>query len=101
LEEWQELYLGLDVEAEARKALAYVRENTGRRKTPRGMPAFLVRWFNRATDRGARAPAPIMRREPVDDGWFDECQRLHGGGCGGSLRHRTRMQIDAHRRVSA
>lgn len=49
---WQSSYPGLDVLAEARKALAWVEANPGRRKTTRGMAAFLVNWFNRSTDRG-------------------------------------------------
>jgi len=49
LAEWQALYPNLDVEAEMRKALAWVQVN--HRKTARGMPRFLVSWLNRATDR--------------------------------------------------
>jgi hypothetical protein len=30
----------------------------------------------------------------ADDTWFTECQRLHQGQCGGSMKHRTRMLID-------
>jgi hypothetical protein len=29
--------------------------------------------------------------------WFDECQRLHGGACGGRSNHHTRMLIDAEK----
>src|SRR5688500_6650800 len=46
----------LDVFAECRKAHAWVAANAAKRKTARGMPAFLVNWMNRATDgwRGQR-----------------------------------------------
>jgi hypothetical protein len=35
------------------------------------------------------------------NGWFEECQQLHGGACGGSLKHRNRMLIDATKKASA
>lgn len=58
---WSELYAGLDVLAEARRALAWVGAHPDRRKSARGMPAFLVNWFNRAIDRGqASGPASTV-----------------------------------------
>ena len=58
--EWLALYPGLDIIAEAQKALAWVRANENRRKTVRGMPAFLVNWFNRSVNRGgARRSAAV------------------------------------------
>ncbi len=56
--EWRELYPGLSIIEESRKALAWISADTARRKTAKGMPRFLVGWFNRANDRGGRAPAP-------------------------------------------
>lgn len=50
--EWQRLYVGVDIEGEARKALAWVRANGS--KTAKGMPAFLVNWLNRAVKSGPR-----------------------------------------------
>jgi hypothetical protein len=52
LAEWTEAYPNLDIKAEARKALAWIQANPGRRKTDRGMLSFLVNWLNRATDHG-------------------------------------------------
>ena len=49
---WSELYPSLDVLAECRKALAWVQANE--RKTASGMPKFLVRWLNKASD-GSRS----------------------------------------------
>jgi hypothetical protein len=58
--EWRGLFPGLDVLAEARGALAWVKANDRHRKTFSGMPKFLVNWFNRSVNRGTRgAPAPI------------------------------------------
>lgn len=55
LDGWRGLYPGVDVYAEAQKALAWLQANPGRRKTFAGMPAFLVNWFNRATN-ASRGP---------------------------------------------
>ena len=57
VDEWQGLYPSLDILAEAQQALAWVRANPGRRKTVRGMSAFLVNWFNGSVRRG-RATGP-------------------------------------------
>jgi len=57
VDEWQRLYPNVDILAECRKALAYVRAKPAKRKTARGMPSALVRWFNRATEgRGTGPP---------------------------------------------
>ena len=42
-DEWATAYPTLDVVAEARKALAWVKANEGHRKTATGMPKFLGR----------------------------------------------------------
>jgi hypothetical protein len=47
---WSALYPNLDVLKEISKAMAWIESNPGRRKTAKGMPAFLVNWLNRATD---------------------------------------------------
>lgn len=63
---WATLFPTVDVEAEARKALAWVEAAPDRRKTPRGMPKFLVSWLTRATDRPRQAgpgPGPPVSRE--------------------------------------
>jgi hypothetical protein len=56
---WQVLYPALDIVAEARQALAWVEANSQKRKTASGMTKYLVRWFNRSTDRGGRSPTLI------------------------------------------
>lgn len=67
VDEWTALYPGIDVLAECRKALAYVKAN--RPKTARGMPAFLVAWFNRINDRKAgvqqRASPPELTSDEL------------------------------------
>jgi uncharacterized protein YdaU (DUF1376 family) len=47
-----EAYPNLDVLAQCRKARVWAEENPGKRKTARGMPAFLFKWMDSATNRG-------------------------------------------------
>jgi hypothetical protein len=57
VEKWKQLYPGLDVLAECRKALAWVEANGS--KTAGGMTRFLVKWLNRATNSsGSSKPRP-------------------------------------------
>lgn len=65
VEAWAPLYPGLDLYQECRTALGWAAANPGRRKTAKGMPAFLVNWFSRSVDRrsGDRRAEPD-RREP-------------------------------------
>lgn len=51
--EWSLAFPGLDILGECRKALAWVKANQA--KTAKGMPAFLVNWFNRAVQRGGNS----------------------------------------------
>lgn len=44
-----------------------------------------------------RAPDPRARE---DDDWFEVCERLHGGNCGGRLKHSRRMESDSLRATS-
>ena len=60
LSAWSALFPGLDVLAECRSALAWVLANPGRRKTARGMPAFLVAWLGRSNDRARPVAGPIV-----------------------------------------
>lgn len=51
---WARAYPSMDIAAECHRASAWIEAHRARRKTARGMPAFLVGWFNRTTDRPAR-----------------------------------------------
>lgn len=75
--EYQTTYPSLDVPGEARKAWQWCQDNPANRKTARGMPAFLSRWFSRAQDRGGRRGAgagPIQDTGPYRI--TDETHRL-------------------------
>lgn len=46
--EWSELYPAIDIRAECRKALAWIKAN--HKKTAKGMERFLVNWLGKATN---------------------------------------------------
>lgn len=56
--EYHETFKPVDVLAEAKKALQWARDNSGKRKTARRMPAFLSRWLTNANDKGTAAMLP-------------------------------------------
>jgi hypothetical protein len=62
--EWAAAYPGVDVMAEARKALAWVNANPTKRKTARGMAKFLLGWMSRQQDRGGNGftHSPVAQR---------------------------------------
>ncbi len=53
--EYQESFPGVDVLGECRKARQWVIDNPTKRKTARGMPAFLTRWLGRVQNSGRAA----------------------------------------------
>jgi hypothetical protein len=53
LSQYQESFPGVDVLAECRKARQWCIDHPTKRKTARGMPAFLTRWLSNAQDRPA------------------------------------------------
>jgi len=87
LDEWATAYPALDVTAEARKALAWVKANAGHRKTAKGMPSFLVKWFNRAVDNGQTRRSPSSR--PVAPGMVPGAVDKYAGRTRGLDRHDT------------
>lgn len=69
--EYCESFPGLDVEAEARKSLQWLRDNPTKRKTARGMPSFLNRWLSQAQNSGRAAQSqrsPAANLSPFSDG---------------------------------
>lgn len=82
--EWAELYPVIDVRAECRKALAWVKANPGRQKTAKGMPRFLNSWIARAVDsgRGSQAIPPAAARTQREE-WVcpHEPKCLGRGAC--------------------
>jgi hypothetical protein len=72
LDEWRAAFPGIDPLAEARKALAWINANPAKRKTPAGMPKFLVNWFGRAqNDAGRTGAANGPHRGPSTHPGYD------------------------------
>lgn len=63
---WRASYPATDIVGECRKAHAWLEANPAKRKTARGMPAFLVNWLNRAVDRPQLVPT--AKPNPFDAG---------------------------------
>lgn len=70
LAEYRECYPHLDVEAECRKALQWLRDNPERRKTANGMPRFLGSWLSRANNHNRAGPAHTRQVEAMTDADF-------------------------------
>lgn len=58
---WAELFPGVDVMQECRKALAWTMANAVKQKTPGGMDRFLVSWLSKAQDSGRSRGRPAPR----------------------------------------
>src|SRR3990167_2470140 len=71
LAEYQNSFPAVDVLGECRKARQWCIDNAAKRKTAKGMPAFLTRWFSRIQDhggnlaghRGVQVPATLTAAE--------------------------------------
>src|SRR3990167_4085097 len=50
IQEYQESYPSLDISAQMKLALQWVKDNPAKRKTAKGMPKFLNSWLSRAND---------------------------------------------------
>jgi len=61
-DEYADIYLGCDVDAELRAALQWCRDNKTKRKTLGGMTRFLNSWLKKANDRGG---SPYVKQAPL------------------------------------
>lgn len=93
--EWQDAYPGLDVLGECRKALQWVKANQP--KTAKGMPAFLVNWFNRATARGTgrNDRVPAVRGAIQPGTYTGPCPGLHTPRCASAKACGDKMRAEA------
>ena len=64
VKEWREAYPALDVLAECRKALVWVKAHPRRMKTHGGMEGFLIGWLGRTQNNGAPSGIPKKRFDP-------------------------------------
>lgn len=74
LDAWSEAFPHLDIFGECRKAHAWTDANPAKRKTARGMPAFLLRWFEKAVNRGGAAVVAVRPSPVSGNGW--ECPHV-------------------------
>lgn len=67
-DEYRKTFPELDLGREFRKASQWLRDNPKKRKTPKGMPAFLGSWLSRAQNSGAAALSygPGRKRVGID-----------------------------------
>lgn len=69
IQQMREAYPGVDIIPECKKALLWCIANPRKRKTPRGMPAFLQKWMERVQNAPARPvpkqPEGFQRRKPT------------------------------------
>lgn len=62
---WQADFPNVDILGECHRAHAWIDANHSKRKTARGMPAFLVKWFGRAVDRGVPSVQVVKPPRPA------------------------------------
>lgn len=94
--EWQELYPGLDVLGECRGALGWIRTHPP--KTAKGMPAFLVNWFNRAVARGTgrNERVPAVRGAIGPNQYSGPCPGRHTPRCKSARECGDKMRAEAN-----
>ncbi len=78
LEEWQQTFVGVNVDLELSRAAQWLRDNPTRRKTLRGIQRFLGAWLTRVQDSG--------RVRTTVDAPIDEAKRLAG-------KNRARIEV--------
>lgn len=71
--EWQELYPAVDIMQELRNMRGWCNANPTRRKTSRGIMAFINRWLSGEQDKGGNRNAP----QTANDQWNGQYQQ-HG-----------------------
>ena len=96
LAKWRKAHPNVDLDAQLAKMDAWLHDNPGRRKTRRGMPAFVGRWLNRVKEHEAdlssdRAPlyADIHAQEKTKPGSCWRCDGKGGWEQGPKLRWRS------------
>jgi hypothetical protein len=60
-----EHYPAVDIMAELRTMAVWCDANPTRRKTPRGIAAFVANWLSKAQDRGGSSPIPAASGAPI------------------------------------
>lgn len=99
--EWAALFPGVDILAECRQALAWVKTNNP--KTARGMPKFLVGWITRDVNKGvairlavrSRGVAPAPAAAPASVTYLASCAAHgHAPPCASFALHLARRRAE-------
>lgn len=80
--DWEASFPSLNIPAQCREALAWVKASPERRKTVRGMAKFLVGWFARSQNRGGQRAghgSRIDRREQEHRQMFEQGEEWAAG----------------------
>jgi hypothetical protein len=86
LAEYRESFPGVDVLSACRAALQWARDNPEKRKTAKGMPAFLTRWLSKEQNAGGGQAGGNSRMR------FDGLKAFVGRGQGGQQRESKRYR---------
>lgn len=78
VDEWKKLYPAVDVLQELRKMTAWCDANPTKRKTRKGIKAFIVNWLNKEQDRG--------KRGDNHGGYYRDCTPVTGSDNGYKAR---------------
>lgn len=78
VDQWKKLYPAVDVLQELRKMTAWCEANPTKRKTKRGIKAFIVNWLNKEQDRG--------KRGDNHGGYYRDCTPVTGSDNGYKAR---------------
>lgn len=78
VDEWKKLYPAVDVLQELRKMTAWCEANPTKRKTRKGIKAFIVNWLNKEQDRG--------KRGDNHGGYYRDCTPVTGSDNGYKAR---------------
>lgn len=71
VEKLKELYPGVDIILQAKRALNWIEQNPTRKKTARGMSIFLSRWMERTQNsgRGMGKANPVNESDDIKEKW--------------------------------
>ena len=78
VDQWEKLYPAVDVLQELRKMTAWCDANPTKRKTRKGIKAFIVNWLNKEQDRG--------KRGDNHGGYYRDCTPVTGSDNGYKAR---------------
>lgn len=64
IDHWHELYPAVDIKQELLKMQGWLESNPKKRKTKRGITAFITNWLSKSQDKGGNIKNPLQNSEP-------------------------------------